>query len=233
MSHEEIKVLVIEDDPKIAEINRRYVEKVPGYQVIGIALEEEEARDQLSILEPDLVLLDIYFPNFSGLDFLTHIQQNHPHTDVIMITAAKDIETVRTAIKTGAYDFIIKPILFQRLKETLVKYQEFRRNLSHLKKQKQQIDQEDIDQLLKGIGKKKASDSLPKGIDKLTLEKVLKLVRGGEKGLTAEESGKAIGISRTTARRYLEYLYSIDKITADLVYGEIGRPERVYRPRNN
>jgi two-component system CitB family response regulator len=225
-----LQVLIIEDDPRIAEINRKFVQKVPGYKVIGIALNEEEAKEQLTILEPDLVLLDIYFPGGNGLDILAYISQHYPQMDVIMITAANDVETVRSALKHGAYDFIIKPIVFDRFKETLTKYLDFRENLNILKMHKQQVEQEDIDQLIKREMKQEDRNEIyPKGIDKLTLEKVLAVINAEFKGFSAVQMGEAIGISRTTARRYLEYLLSIRKITADLIYGEIGRPERIYR----
>jgi two-component system CitB family response regulator len=150
--------------------------------------------------------------------------------DVIMITAANDVETVRSALKHGAYDFIIKPIVFDRFKETLTKYLDFRENLNILKMHKQQVEQEDIDQLIKREMKQEDRNEIyPKGIDKLTLEKVLAVINAEFKGFSAVQMGEAIGISRTTARRYLEYLLSIRKITADLIYGEIGRPERIYR----
>jgi two-component system CitB family response regulator len=225
-----LQVLITEDDPRIAEINRKFVQKVPGYQVIGIALDEEEAREQLSILQPDLVLLDIYFPTGSGLDILAYVQRHFPRTDVIMITAANDIETVRSALKHGAYDFIIKPVVFHRFKETLTKYRGFRENIQQLQAHKRQVEQEDIDQLIQREMKpEENNEAYPKGIDKLTLEKVLAVINSEHEGCSAVKMGEAIGISRTTARRYLEYLLSNRRIKADLIYGEIGRPERIYR----
>ncbi|UUZ93689.1 response regulator [Paenibacillus sp. P25] len=96
-----IEVLIVEDDVKIAEINRRFVEKIPGFQVIGIATDEVQAKERLEILKPDLVLLDIYFPNSSGLEMLQYIRDHHRDTDVIMITAAKEVDAVREAVRAG------------------------------------------------------------------------------------------------------------------------------------
>jgi two-component system CitB family response regulator len=228
-----IEVLIIEDDVKIAEINRRFVEKVSGYQVIGIATDEQQAKEHLEVFRPDLVLLDIYFPEVNGLDLLRFIQQHYRETDVIMITAAKELDAVRESIRGGAFDFIIKPLIFERFQTTLVNYQQFYNKINKSKDESQRVDQEEVDQLMRGAGNKGVKDSyLPKGIDKLTLEKVSSVIGNVSKGLTADEVGKEIGASRSTARRYLEYLVSKGEMTADLSYGAVGRPERLYRSVN-
>ncbi|MGB8956998.1 MAG: response regulator [Tumebacillaceae bacterium] len=224
-----MNVLIIEDDPRIAEINRRFVEKVPGYQVIGIATDEGQAKEQLEVLRPELVLLDIFFPDMNGLDLLRYIQENHRETDVIIITAAKEVETVREAIRGGVFDFIVKPMVFDRFQKTLLKYQEYRRKFDRIKADGSQINQEEIDLLIHSVGQKSTKDAyLPKGIDKLTLEKVSAVLIQTRQDLTAEAMAKEIGASRSTARRYLEYLVSQGQALADLSYG-VGRPERVYR----
>lgn len=226
---QDIQVLIIEDDLRIAEINRRFVEKVKGYQVIGIAADEEQAKEELEILKPDLVLLDIYFPDMNGLELLRYIKQNHT-CDVIMITAAKEVDAFRDALRNGAYDFIIKPIIFDRFQQTMQNYQNFRTKLEMLENGKGQIDQEEIDQLIQGPSKPthKEITHFPKGIDKLTLEKITKLLKNQTVGMTTEQVGQEIGTSRCTARRYLEYLVQAGEATADLHYGAVGRPERVY-----
>lgn len=224
-----IQVLIVEDDIRIAEINRRFVEKIDDYQVVGLANNGEEARLLLEVLKPDLVLLDIYFPDTSGLDILKYIRTVHWDTDVIMITAAKEVETVKESIRGGVFDFLIKPLYFERFKDTLDRYKDFKRTLkSH--EVKNNMEQEEVDQLLRGGVKKAHSDSvLPKGIDRLTLEKVYSVISQHPQGLTAEDVGREIKTSRTTARRYLEYLVSNGELIADLSYGSVGRPERIYR----
>lgn len=225
-----ISVLIIEDDVRIAEINRRFVEKIPGYQVIGIATDQPQAQEQLEVLQPDLVLLDIFFPDMNGLDLLTFIQQNYRYTDVIMITAAKEVDTVREALRGGVYDFILKPLIFERFQKTLLNYLEFRKKLNELRDKYGQIDQEQIDQLTKKAGAATQKDGYyPKGIDKLTLEKVLSVIQNVTTGLTADAVGREIGASRSTARRYLEYLVAKGNAVANLSYGGVGRPERVYQ----
>ncbi|MBT2733243.1 response regulator [Bacillus sp. ISL-7] len=224
---EEISVLIIEDDVRIAEINRRLVEKAPGYQVIGIATDGQEAKEQLAILRPDLVLLDIYFPDMNGLEFLEVIRQQFQETDVIMITASREISSVKEALRSGVFDFIVKPLVFERLKNSLEKYQEFRNKLKKIQSENQNVNQEEIDELMNRQNEQLHS-YLPKGIDKITLQKVTEVLNQSEEGLNAERLAKKIGISRPTARRYLEYLVAKDQIGADLSYGDVGRPERIY-----
>src|SRR4051794_3732767 len=139
---DKISVLIIEDDVRIAEINRRLVEKVPGFQVIGIATDEQQAKDQLDILSPDLVLLDIYFPDMNGLDFLQVINSEYQETNVIMITASREINSVKEALRSGVFDFIVKPLVFERLKNSLEKYQEFRSKLRKIQNENHHVDQE-------------------------------------------------------------------------------------------
>ncbi|MCZ8518588.1 MULTISPECIES: response regulator [Paenibacillus] len=236
MSKEVITVLIVDDDPKIAEINRRFVEKVPGFTVIGIATDESQAKEQLDILAPELVLLDIYIPNSSGLDILQHIRRHYRDTGVIMITAAKEIEPVREAVRCGAFDYIIKPLVFNRLQDTLLRYRDFHLELRRLGSGSGQVAQDDIDRLLARNEKKDLSSSssmyLPKGIDKLTLDKVIGALSGTPQGMTADGVAKLIGVSRSTGRRYLEHLVSLGDVYADLSYGVVGRPERVYRSRS-
>lgn len=225
-----IQVLIIEDDVKIAEINRRFVEKVPGYEVVGIAADEFQAKELLRIIHPDLVLLDVYFPDMNGIDLLMFIQKEHPKTDVIMITASRELDTVSKVIRSGVFDFIIKPIVFERFESTLLNYREYLNKMLMLSKEdKQRVSQEDVDLLLHGVNSKVQREPfLPKGIDKLTLQKVNIALNDRQKGITAEEVGRIIGASRSTARRYLEFMVSSGEIVADISYGAVGRPERVY-----
>ncbi|MED1205431.1 response regulator [Heyndrickxia acidicola] len=233
---ENIQVLIIDDDVRISEINRRFVEKIEGYTVIGIATNKQEAKEQLEVLCPDLVLLDIYFPDMSGLDFLRFIKEVQPDTDVIMITAAKEVRAVKNAIRSGVYDFIVKPVIFERFQTTLLNYKKFRNRLNKLAQENQKINQHEIDELFINTDasafKRKDNYHFPKGIDQLTLEKVKAAAQEMNYGSSAEQIGSKIGISRTTARRYLEYLVSQGEVEATLSYGDVGRPERIYQSFN-
>lgn len=221
-----VRVLIVEDDLKIAEIHQRFTEKVAGFEVIGIATSIDEARELLEVLQPDLVLLDVYFPNESGIDLLWEIRAEYRETDLILITAAKEIEPLQEAIRGGAFDYIIKPTVFARFQDTLQRYLQSRRQLAA----KTTVEQRDVDQLLSPRPEATVSRTqLPKGIDAITLDKVRRVFgRPGEEGLSAEEVGQQVGISRSSARRYLEYLVEACWLGADLLYGTVGRPERKY-----
>ncbi|MFS0595513.1 response regulator [Peribacillus frigoritolerans] len=230
MAHRAIEVLIVEDDLRIAEIQKLFIEKLEGFQTIGIASSYDEAKSFIEIMQPDLLLLDMYFPDMNGLDILKEIKQQSKQMDVIMITAAKEIEKVQEAIKIGIFDYIIKPVAFERFKQSLLRYQEYHIKLSELEKGNFPVTQQQVDKLLRKDMKEKEREqaSLPKGIDRMTLEKVMVVLGKSSPGLTAEIVAKEIGVSRTTARRYLEHLMSEEKIDADLTYGTVGRPERVY-----
>lgn len=225
-----IRVLIVEDDKRIAEINRRFVEKVAGYEVVGIAINEQEGKELVEVLKPDLILLDIYFPDMNGIHFLKWIREHFASIDVIMITAAREVETLKQAMHRGVFDYIIKPIMLERFVETLNRYKEYYQKMNELISEREIIGQDEIDELIRRDYKFiDVEGELPKGINRLTLDKVLAAVKKYKDGVTAEEVGKLIGASRTTTRRYLEYLVSISKVTADISYGSVGRPERLYR----
>lgn len=230
MGNQDIEVLIIEDDLRIAEIQKRFIDQIEGFQVVGIAASYVEARTLIDILKPDLLLLDVYFPDMNGLDLLKETKQQTKQMDVIMITATKELDKVQEAISIGVFDYIIKPVVFERFKQSLLRYQEFHQKLLQLGKENILITQQEVDRLLRKEVEGVSNDKLylPKGIDPLTLEKVMEVLGKVESGLTAESVAKEIGVSRTTARRYLEHLVTIEKIEADLSYGTVGRPERVY-----
>ncbi|MCX4030094.1 response regulator [Endozoicomonas sp. SM1973] len=220
-----ISVVIVEDDPDIAEIQRLFVEKINGFEVVGIAYNLADAKSLVSVLKPQLVLLDVYFPDGSGLSFLQQLRTEEAKSDVILITAAKDITTLQTALRGGVVDYIIKPVIFERFAEALQKYQSYWCQLNQL----EQLQQTDIDQLITpAMPVETKRRVLPKGLQKPTLEKVQNVFKEPDVILNAEQVGERIGISRTTARRYLEYLVSCRQLQCSLVYGDVGRPERRY-----
>ncbi|MBR8659595.1 response regulator [Brevibacillus sp. NL20B1] len=223
-----VEVVIVEDDIRIIDINRRFVEKIEGFRVIATATSGEEAKELIARAKPHLVLLDVYLPDTLGTELVWQMRQQHRELDIIMITAAKEIEMVQHALRGGVYDYIVKPLVFERFRERLESYRE------HFWRTREagEVDQEEIDRMLtRRLASAKPRDSLiPKGIDALTLDKVISAIKRADKlGLSAEEVGREIGTSRTTARRYLEYLVAEGKAQADLVYGTVGRPERKYK----
>ncbi len=223
---EPIQIVIIEDDEKIAEIQRIFTEKISGFTVTGIANSIQEGEDMLQVLRPDLVLLDIFFPDGNGIELLWKIRKEYKETDIVLITAAKEKDIFQEALRGGVFDYILKPLNFTRFQNMLNRYLEHRKKLQKIVT----IKQSDVDIFLhqekKDVGHK---DDLPKGIDPITLQKITQIIESiSEEGINAEQAGEKIGVSRTTSRRYLEYLVANGVIRADLFYGTLGRPERRY-----
>lgn len=220
-----IKILIVEDDPAIAEIHRRFVQRLAGFEVLGVALTLFDAREQIAILKPDLVLLDVWLPDGEGFSLLRELRQRGAHLDVILLTAAREAAALQEAMRLGVVDFILKPVVFERLRDTLGNYAESRAALAALA----DIDQQAVDALFGTPLQQVAAGGLPKGIDALTLQRVLAALN--QEGASAEEIGNRVGVSRTTARRYLEFLVGQQLASPELEYGTVGRPERRYRQR--
>jgi two-component system, CitB family, response regulator len=218
-----IKILIVEDDPAIAEIHRRFVQRLAGFEVLGVALTLFDAREQIAILQPDLVLLDVWLPDGEGFSLLRELRQAGASLDVILLTAAQEASALQEAMRLGVVDFILKPVVFERLRDTLGNYAESRAALAALA----DIDQQAVDALFGTPLQQVAAGGLPKGIDALTLQRVLAALTSV--GASAEEIGNRVGVSRTTARRYLEFLVGQQLASPELEYGTVGRPERRYQ----
>jgi len=221
-----LSVVIAEDDPKISEIQSRFIEKIEGVDVVGIGNTIEESEQIIDVFQPDLVLLDYFFPDGNGVDLLWKIRRNYKNTDVIFITAAKEVTVLQDAIRGGVFDYILKPMTFSRFQSTLGKFLDHRNKLREMTR----LDQSGVDQIIHPAQDPAQTDvRMPKSIDPLTLEKVEDEVsKLNDDGVNAEAMGAQVGISRTTARRYLEFLVSKGTVKPSLVYGSVGRPERLY-----
>jgi len=221
-----LTVVIAEDDPKIAEIQSRFIEKIEGFEVVGIGNTIAESEEIIDVFQPDLVLLDIYFPDGNGVDLLWKIRRLYKNIDIIFITAAKEVGILQEAIRGGAFDYVLKPMTFSRFQSTLGKFFEHRNKL----KKTTNLDQTDVDEIIHPAQDSVQSElRMPKSINPLTLEKVEDEIRKLDSdGVNAEVMGSHIGISRTTARRYLEFLVAKGAVKPSLVYGSVGRPERLY-----
>jgi response regulator of citrate/malate metabolism len=223
-----INTIIVEDDPQIAEIQSRFIARIEGFEVKGIANTLEEATDLIEVFKPELVLLDIYFAEGNGLDFMWKVRQQTRSIDFILITAAKEANTLQEAIRGGAYDYILKPMSFNRFQSALNNFKTFKNKFNDVG----ELEQNVVDELLHSGTNEDQSKQLvrmPKNIDQITTQKVEEAINNhNAKSISAEELGQMIGMSRTTARRYLEYLASVNVVTPNLVYGSVGRPERQY-----
>lgn len=215
-------VLVVDDDFMVAEIHRRFVEQVEGFRAVGVARTGTEALSAARDLRPQLILLDVYLPDMTGLEVLQRLRSEGDRVGVIMITAARELDTVKGALDGGAADYLIKPFEFPQLK---AKLEAFAARADALETAGG-VDQSLIDSLFGGHAAA-SPEVLPKGLGAETGRLVLDAVRdAGE--VSAAECADVVGISRVSARRYLEHYLSTGALELRLQYG-VGRPERRYR----
>jgi response regulator of citrate/malate metabolism len=217
-------VLVVDDDFMVAEIHRRFIEQVEGFRAVGVARTGTEALAAARELRPHLILLDVYLPDMTGLEVLQQLRSEGDRVGVIMITAARELDTVKGALDGGAADYLIKPFEFPQLR---AKLEAFATRADALESAGG-VDQSLIDSLF-GAATASAHDVMPKGLGAETGRLVLDAVRdAGE--VSAAECADRVGISRVSARRYLEHYLSTGTLELRLQYG-VGRPERRYRAR--
>jgi len=216
-------VLVVDDDFMVAEIHRRFVEQVDDFRAVGVARTGAEALSAARELRPQLILLDVYLPDMTGLEVLQRLRADGDRVGVIMITAARELDTVSGALDGGAADYLIKPFEFDQLK---AKLEAFATRADALESA-DGVDQSLIDSLFGGTAHTPQKEVLPKGLGSETGQLVLDAVRrAGE--VSAAECAEQVGISRVSARRYLEHYLSTGALEIRLQYG-VGRPERRYR----
>ncbi|WLS96967.1 response regulator [Gilliamella apis] len=221
-----IKVLIVEDEPILAELNAEFIQRDTKVEVIGIAATLEEAKVMVEKLKPILILLDNYLPDGKGIELFEYIINNNLDCYVIFITAASDMDTCSKAIRFGAFDYLIKPVSYQRLKHSLERFELFLYRQSLQK----HVNQRRIDELF-NLQTKDFVDinRHSKGIEEITLQKVKDLFMQTNEPQTVDQIVEKANISKTTARRYLEYCVQTKLLTVELNHGKIGRPERLYK----
>lgn len=222
-----VTILLIEDDPMVREINRRFIEKIDGGKVIGFACNGVEGLSKIKKLQPDLVFMDIFMPEQDGIATLKKIREQNIVVDVIAVTAANDMKTIQQVLQLGAFDYIMKPFKFERIKQSLEKYYSYRRKV----KNEEEVTQSDFDQFFHfgQIPKEIASvKELPKGLNAITLEKVIEYIDAQKNPISAEDVARGVGLARVTSRRYLTYLENQNIVKIIIQYGGIGRPINQY-----
>lgn len=225
-----IKVLIVEDDPMVALINRRYLEMIGGVEVVGPVLSKDEVLEVLEREEIDLIIMDVFLPKENGLDILKEIREEGILTDVIMVTAANGIDELKKAFSFGIVDYLVKPFEFDRFKEGIEKFRKKRDVFRGSKK----VNQEMLDNLLNlksgnNIITENEED-LPKGLNNRTLKKIIEfLEENKEKTWTLRELAKEIKISNVTIKKYMDYFELKDIVYVQATAGNVGRPELKYK----
>jgi response regulator of citrate/malate metabolism len=215
-----IRVLVVDDDFMVAKVHSGYVARTPGFEVVGVAHNGADAVRLVRELRPDLVLLDVYLPDVDGLAVLRELRGLADDVDVIVITAATDVETVRSAMRGGVLHYLIKPFEYAALRDQLAHFAALDRRLDQLAS----AGQADVDQVFGA--RPRSAPVLPKGLTAQTAALVERVLR--ERPVTASECADATELARVSARRYLEHFVGTGKAEVRLKYGGTGRPERLY-----
>ncbi|MFF1968660.1 response regulator [Streptomyces sp. NPDC058232] len=225
-----IDVLVVDDDFRVAEINAAYVAKVSGFRVVARAHTAAQALSVLERSHVDLVLLDHYLPDETGLTLVRRLRQLGHTADVIMVTAARDVTTVQTALRYGALQYLVKPFSFGGLRSKLESYAALRRTLEGVGNGRGEAGQEQVDQIFGALRTAEAvpAAGLPKGHSAPTAEVIRHVLSSADEPLSTHEVAVRAGLSRSTAQRYLKYLESAGRISLSLKYGDTGRPEHRY-----
>ena len=220
-----INVLVVEDDPMVAEIHQNFINSVEFFRVAGIVNSGLKALEFIHRRSVRLVILDIFLPGLDGIATLEKIRERGENIDVIVVSASRDVSTVAKAIQAGAFDYIVKPFVFERIRSSLLS---FRQMMEHLKSTNQEIDQQTIDTLFQVRNRKHFDTKLPKGLNPHVLKRLETMLSETNTSISSAKAADALEISRITARRYLEYMVSTGRAVMEQEYHEVGRPLNKY-----
>ena len=227
-----IKVIIVEDDPMVAMINQQYIERFEEFQLIATVHSIGELWRVLETKAPDLILLDVYLPGETGIDFLLEIRKKELSIPIIMITAARDMSTIKKALEYGVIDFLIKPFTYERFQLAIEKFLQY----DALTTSAELTDQETIDKLLvkkkeevlKNERNRKIEPDLPKGLSRLTLKKILRAIDQQEESFSTEDIANEVNLSRISTKKYLQFLNELGYLKDELKYLTIGRPITVF-----
>ena len=223
-----IRVLIVEDDFMVAKVHASLVAGLEGFEVVGTAATGAAALGEVVRLRPDLVLLDVYLPDMTGLQVLRELRASESPADIIVISAARDVDCIRGALHGGVLHYLVKPFDRQSFEARLRGYATLRRDLRDLS----EPGQSDIDRVFGRLRRPAGRAVLPKGITQETLKLVRQsLSTAGPAGLSASECSERTGLARVSARRYLERLVAQGEAEVRQRYGRSGRPERRFTGR--
>ncbi len=238
-----IRTLIIDDDVAVAGIHHGFLLARGGFDVVAMAHTGQQGLDLAAELGPELVLLDIHLPDMSGLDVLQRLRGRRRPVDVLVITASREIDTVRGAMAGGVLHYLVKPFSSQALIERLDEYVMLREELAA--GAAGPLDQASIDRLVAPSRRSAAAETpagqsvqpeppgqsvlrLPKGLSRPTLDAVIEALKASPEDVSAAGLALQLGLSRVSARRYLEYLVIHGHARLTPRYGAAGRPENRY-----
>lgn len=220
------KVLIVEDDPMVLMINEQYVRKDKDFSVVKTCSNGQEALDFLCENKVDLIILDVFMPYLNGIETLKQIRERKIPSEVIMVTAANDSQSLEETIHLGVLDYLVKPFAFERLQVALEKFKVQKNAL----KENSVFDQKSIDKLLSNSGIKKESEKIyPKGIQEATLKRFTEYFAENPNWNSTDKISEKLSVSIVTARHYLNYLSEQKQIVEDVNYDTGGRPCMMYK----
>ena len=219
-----IAVLVVEDEPVAAAAHQAYVKRVPGFTVAGVAHTGRAGLRLLETIPVDLVLLDFRLPDMHGLDVCRAMRAAGVGTDVIAVTSVRDLSAVHSAVSLGIVQYVIKPFTFGSLRDKLERYAEYHAAVGQPRVAAAQSEVDEVFATLHGVD----AAALPPGLSGETLRAVTEVLQGAPTGLSASEVAGMCGMSRVTARRYLEHLAESAAVRRTARYGGTGRPQIQY-----
>ncbi|KHT64151.1 hypothetical protein RJ45_08075 [Photobacterium gaetbulicola] len=222
-----ISVLIVEDDATIADLHSHFIGSLNDYRVVGVASTVKQAWVMQEALSPDLILLDHFLPDGKGITLLRQWRTLARMPNVVFVSAANDGKVIRDALSLGVFDYLIKPINYQRLRHSLERFHAYQHSLTG----EQPIQQDQLDQLLTAGSQPPArlANRVPSnGVDPYTLDQVMACFRYATEEHSASTLAEQTGLSKTTARRYLDYAVRQGRLEAHLQHGSVGRPIRTY-----
>ena len=236
------RVIIVEDDPMVASINRKYVEASEGFSVTGMFKNGLEALEYLKTQDADLVILDYFTPQMNGADFIDRLHAAGKTPSIIMVTSANSTTLVKKLMRRGVTDYLVKPFEYERFQAALERYRSAQDLLAD---GSGSMDQAEIDRLIRirrtgetggasGAGTGQPQQELPKGLNGRTLEMVRGFLREhSDQSYTSENIASLVGVSRITVRRYVNYMVENGELDSRIDYHTGGRPGILYRWRKN
>lgn len=221
-----IRVIIVEDDPMVASINKKYLEKMADVAVVGVFRSAKSAAAFLKKASADLILLDYYMPEMSGLDFLHQLRKEKNEIDVIMVTAANDLASIQSAITLGILDYLVKPFEYERFEAAIRKFQAKHKMLS----KNREFSQAEIDDLIHLQETSAAQKVYEKGIQEATLKTLTDCIKSIYPGTaTCGELAEQSHLSKVTVRRYMNYMVENNHAESIIDYETGGRPSVQYK----
>ena len=221
-----IRIIIVEDDPMVAQLNAAYLERLEGFCVVGQFSNGQEALEYLRENPVELAIVDVYMPVCSGIELLRRLRSEWNRTAVIMITAATEMNVVDEALHLGIEDYIIKPFAYERLRESVLRF----RDKTSLVQGSGTVSQDVVDRLLGNQTRSRPGSALPKGLSPRTMAAIRAVLEQSPDGIhTCESISAASGLSRVTVRHYLNYLIETGELTSTIDYETGGRPRVLYR----